>query len=204
MERSCVRSHHSGHRCCGTRHLVRPRRVNPARWRGPATLYGLRDLGTGPQVAFLKSSPALPDWSLPVPGLRTPVRLTSSSFPELRPTVQTTSGTQFHPARSRTLGRLKAIWPQRRGPLRITAPNQSRRPVPSAAREAFPAPSASLRPPTTPREQTFYVAVARASNGTVRTLGFCRCAPTTSRKSALIPNDPARSLSAPRTQGGAP
>jgi hypothetical protein len=28
MERSCVRSHHSGHRCCGTRHLVRPRRVS--------------------------------------------------------------------------------------------------------------------------------------------------------------------------------
>src|ERR1700730_4963418 len=44
-------------------------------------------LGTGPQVAFLKSGPALPDWSLPVPGLRTPMRLTC--FPELRPTVQT-------------------------------------------------------------------------------------------------------------------
>ena len=29
MERSCVRSRHSGHRCSGTRHLVRPRRVNP-------------------------------------------------------------------------------------------------------------------------------------------------------------------------------
>jgi hypothetical protein len=28
-------------RCSGIRHLVRPRRVNPARWRGPATLYGL-------------------------------------------------------------------------------------------------------------------------------------------------------------------
>jgi hypothetical protein len=38
-------------------------------------------VGTGPQVAFLKSSPALPDWSLPVPGLRTPMRLTSFSKP---------------------------------------------------------------------------------------------------------------------------
>ena len=28
MERSCVRSHHSGHRCCSARHLVRPRRVS--------------------------------------------------------------------------------------------------------------------------------------------------------------------------------
>ncbi len=31
MERSCVRSHHSGHRCCSARHLVRLRRVDPAR-----------------------------------------------------------------------------------------------------------------------------------------------------------------------------
>ena len=97
-------------------------------------------VGTGPQVAFRKSSPALPDWSLPVPDLRTPMRLTS--FPELRPTVHTT-----------TLGRLKAIWPQRRGPLRITAPNQSRRAVTSAAREAFPAPSASLRPQRPPKSK---------------------------------------------------
>jgi hypothetical protein len=27
MERSCVRSHHSGHSCYSARHLVRPRRV---------------------------------------------------------------------------------------------------------------------------------------------------------------------------------
>jgi predicted TIM-barrel fold metal-dependent hydrolase len=27
MERSCVRSHHSGHRCCSARHLVRRRRL---------------------------------------------------------------------------------------------------------------------------------------------------------------------------------
>src|ERR1700730_19152196 len=90
MARSCVRSHHSGHRCCGTRHLVRPRRVNPARkgaGQQPCTAYEI--LGTGPQVAFLKSSPALPDWSLPVPGLRTPMRLTC--FPELHPTLQTPS-----------------------------------------------------------------------------------------------------------------
>ena len=141
MERSCVRSHHSGHSCYSARHLVRPRRVNPARKARASNLVRLMiRVGTRPQVAFLKSSPALPDWSLPVPGLRTPMRLTS--FPDLGPTVQRPS-----PVRSRTLGRLKAIWPQRRGPLRITAPNQSQRPVPSAAREAFPAPSASLRPP---------------------------------------------------------
>jgi hypothetical protein len=34
MERSCVRSHHSGHRCYSTRHLVRPRWVNPVRRLG--------------------------------------------------------------------------------------------------------------------------------------------------------------------------
>src|ERR1700730_14135980 len=43
-------------------------------------------VGTGPQVAFLKSSPALPDWSLPVPGLRTLMRLTC--FPELHPRMR--------------------------------------------------------------------------------------------------------------------
>ena len=41
-------------------------RVNPVRkgaGQQPCTAY--ENLGTGPQVAFLKSSPALPDWSCP-------------------------------------------------------------------------------------------------------------------------------------------
>jgi hypothetical protein len=48
----------------------------------PCTAMISRD---GTAGCFLKSSPALPDWSLPVPGLRTSMRLTC--FPELRPQV---------------------------------------------------------------------------------------------------------------------
>src|SRR3984893_3795525 len=60
MERSCVRSHHSGHLCYSTRHLVRPRRVNPARKARasePCTAY--ETSGRDCRLLFLTSSPAL-------------------------------------------------------------------------------------------------------------------------------------------------
>jgi CheY-like chemotaxis protein len=68
MERSCVRSHRSGHRCCGTRHLVRPRRVNPARQRrGPATLYGYDTSGRDRRSLFLSRAPRCPTGVCPSP-----------------------------------------------------------------------------------------------------------------------------------------
>ena len=67
---------------------------------------------------------------------------------------------------TRAVSGLKAIWPRRRRLLRrATREQQTERGLRVVE---HPRSWRALRPPTTPREQAFHVAVARASNGTVR------------------------------------
>jgi hypothetical protein len=61
MERSCVRSHHSGHRCYSARHLVRPRRVKCGEDRAgqqPCTAY--ETSGRDRRLLFLSRAPRCP------------------------------------------------------------------------------------------------------------------------------------------------
>src|SRR3984893_14650677 len=87
MERSCVRSHHSGHRCYNARHLVRPRRVNPARKARASNLVRLmlRRDGTAGCFSLVEPRAARLEFARP----RSENAHETYKFPELRPTVHT-------------------------------------------------------------------------------------------------------------------